>query len=67
MPTSEVFLRRNEVMRVTGQPCSTLYARMAEGSFPKPVRLSPRSVAWRLSEVEAWQQERIEARDAKAA
>ena len=63
MNTQEVFLRRDEVERTTGLPRSTIYARMAEGSFPRPVRLSLRAVAWRATEIEAWQKARIEARD----
>jgi prophage regulatory protein len=49
-----VFLRMPTVMRVTGLGRSTIYRLMAEQKFPCPVRLGPRAVAWRLSEIEAW-------------
>lgn len=37
----------------TGQGRSTRYVRMAQGLFPKPIKLGPRSVGWLESEVEA--------------
>jgi prophage regulatory protein len=47
--------RRPEVQSRTGLPTSTLYRRVAEGSFPKPIPLgSPRSVGWIAEEVDAW-------------
>jgi prophage regulatory protein len=33
---------------------STLWAKVKEGSFPKPVRLGPRTTAWRAADVLAW-------------
>ena len=33
---------------------STLYAWMAQGSFPKPVKCGANRVAWRLADLEAW-------------
>ncbi|WP_157199282.1 phage/plasmid primase, P4 family [Methylomonas koyamae] len=40
-------LRLPEVLETTALPKSTLYARIKAGTFPKPVKLSARSVAWR--------------------
>ena len=36
---------------------------MAEGKFPKPVRLSARRIGWLESEIITWQQSRISLRD----
>jgi prophage regulatory protein len=47
-------LRRRAVEDLTGLPRSSLYAAIQHGRFPKPVRLSARSVAWRASEVLEW-------------
>ncbi|MGX1101067.1 helix-turn-helix transcriptional regulator [Amorphus sp. MBR-141] len=47
-------LRLKEVVQLTGLSRSTLYRRVADGSFPRPRSLGPNAVAWRLSEVEAW-------------
>jgi prophage regulatory protein len=33
---------------------STLYAWVADGEFPRPVRLGARAVGWRESDVSAW-------------
>jgi prophage regulatory protein len=57
------FLRRPEVERVTGLGRSTIYDKMASGEFPKPVPLSGGAVGWLESEIAAWQEKRIAARD----
>ncbi|MGH6864889.1 MAG: helix-turn-helix transcriptional regulator [Methyloceanibacter sp.] len=49
------FLRRREVVSITGLPTSTLYEKIARGEFPRPVQISARRVAWLESEVAAWQ------------
>jgi len=54
------FLRLPEVMARTGLSRSTIYVRLAEGRFPRPVRLGPRAVGWIESEIDAWMQERID-------
>lgn len=33
---------------------STIYRWIADGSFPPPVRLGPRAVAWRWSDLDRW-------------
>lgn len=60
-------IRRPELEAMTGLPKSTLYDYLAAGTFPAPVKLSARSVAWRLGEVEAWIESRQSARTPKAA
>jgi prophage regulatory protein len=39
-------LRRPEVSTRTGLPQSTLYTLIAQGKFPRPVRIGARSVGW---------------------
>lgn len=41
---------------------TTLYAYMAEGKFPQPVKLGDKKVRWLSEEVDAWLQSRIDAR-----
>lgn len=53
-------LRRRDVEARTGLPRSTLYRRISEGSFPPPVSIGMRSVAWIEAEVDGWINERIE-------
>ena len=40
------FLRLPEVLERTGLSRSTIYVRLAEGRFPRPVRLGGRAVGW---------------------
>ncbi len=53
------FLRLPEVMERTGLSRSTIYVRVAAGSFPRPVALGGRAVGWIEAEVEEWVAERI--------
>lgn len=46
-------LRRPEVLRRSGDGRSTLYLRIDQGLWTRPVALGPRAVAWPESEVEA--------------
>ena len=59
-----VFIRREDVQRITGMSRAWIYQAMAESRFPRPVTCSPGSRRWLLSEVEAWMQQRIQERDA---
>ena len=45
----------------TGLSRSTIYSRVAEGSFPKPVSLGARAVGWLESEIDSWLSSRVEA------
>ena len=56
-------LRRPEVESLTGLSRSTIYAMMAEGAFPKPVRLGKRAVGWPEGVGAAW----LESRESTAA
>jgi prophage regulatory protein len=55
------FLRLPGVKEITGLSKSSLYALIQERSFPPPVRLGARTVAWVKSEVRQWALERIRA------
>jgi len=56
---SKQIYRRPDVENLIGLSRSTLYAMMAEGSFPKPVKLGKRAVGWRASDVHAWLESRL--------
>ncbi len=47
-------LRRPDVEARVGLSRATIYAKMANGSFPKPVRLSERAVGWKAEDIDAW-------------
>jgi prophage regulatory protein len=53
-------LRLQDVKTRTGLPRSTIYLRMSEGSFPKPISLGSRSVGWIASEIDDWIVRQIE-------
>lgn len=48
------FLRLPQVLERTCLTKSTLYEMVGRGEFPKQVKISQRSVAWRESDVDAW-------------
>lgn len=54
-------LRLPTVKARTGLSRSTIYLRVAEGSFPAPVSLGGRAVGWVEAEVNDWLAKRIEA------
>jgi prophage regulatory protein len=58
-PDDVSFLRLPDVKQVTGLSKSSLYALIRTESFPAPIRLGPRTVAWVRSEVKDWAVERI--------
>jgi prophage regulatory protein len=55
------FIRLPEVKAVTGLSKTSLNALIKEKSFPAPVRLGPRAVAWVKSEIRQWAVERVQA------
>ena len=55
---SQTFLKRRAVSERTTFSRSTIYRLIAEGKFPPPVKLADRAVAWRLADIEAWEQSR---------
>ncbi len=56
-------LRRPEVENLTGLSRASIYEKMAEGDFPRPVKTGARAVAWVESEIADWQRQRIAERD----
>ncbi len=53
------FLRLPDVIARTGLSRSTIYVRLAEGRFPRPVSLGGRAVGWVEAELDGWLRERI--------
>lgn len=50
----EILLRLKDVTAKSGLSRSTIYRRIAAGTFPAPLALGPGTVRWRLSDVDAW-------------
>jgi prophage regulatory protein len=57
-------LRRPEVLARTGLARSTIYAMIAAGTFPRPIRLGVKAVGWSETEITAWLDARKAERDA---
>ena len=58
-PVRVRILRLPEVLRRTGLSRSTIYVRLDQGRFPRPVSLGARAVGWIDVEVDEWIRERI--------
>lgn len=55
----ERFFRIADVLAMSGMPRSSLYRAINAGSFPRPVQIGPRAVAWREVDIASWQEQRI--------
>lgn len=67
-PTAEIkrqhqnerrFLRIRQVLERIGKSRSALYADIQAGSFPAPIRLGERAVAWDSYAVDDWMEARV--------
>jgi prophage regulatory protein len=54
-------LRLPQVKQTTGLSKSTIYARIAEGTFPKQIPLGPRLVVWVESDIQNWISKQVSA------
>jgi prophage regulatory protein len=54
MIPNEQLLRLPEVRAKLGLSRSAIYRLVAAGKFPQPLKLTPRTIAWRLSELDSW-------------
>ena len=54
-------LRLPVVKARTGLSRSTIYLRISEGRFPKPISLGGRAVGWVEAEIDDWLNQQIEA------
>jgi len=54
-------VKRKEVESITGLSRSSIYQKIKNGTFPKAIKLSERSVGWLESEIQDWLNERIAA------
>ena len=59
--SNQRILRLRSVLDKTGDSRSGLYLKVSQGKFPKPIKLSTRSVGWLENEVEQWIDQRINA------
>ena len=55
-------LRMRDVERITSLGKTTIKRKMADGTFPKPVKISTRRMGWPAYTIKAWLAERVEGR-----
>ena len=53
------FIRLPEVISITGMSRSSIYARINDGTFVKPVKLGPRLIGFVEAEVYEWVEKKI--------
>jgi prophage regulatory protein len=63
---SESLLRLPAVQARCGLSRSSIYLKISEGTFPKPISLGARSIAFIESEISSWIETRIQASRTKA-
>ena len=63
MDKKTYFLRLPELIERIGYRRTAIYEKIEEGSFPRPVQLGPRAIAWVEEEIQEWMNERISERD----
>lgn len=57
----ERLIRINEVINITGKSRSSIYADIADGSFPDSIKIGTRSVAWTESAISGWIRTKMDA------
>jgi prophage regulatory protein len=65
-PSAFTILRRKQVQAQSGYSRSTIYLRISQGLFPRPVSLGARAVGWPANEVDAINAARIAGRTDEA-
>jgi prophage regulatory protein len=54
MPDPDRIIRLRTVLARTGLSRSTLYRKIAEGTFPAQLRISIHGAGWRESDIDLW-------------
>lgn len=66
MPDNERIIRLKTVLSRTGLSRSTMYRKIAEGTFPCQVRISTHGAGWRESAINRWIADPVGFRDESA-
>ena len=59
-------LKVKEVAEEINVSVPQIYRLVSIGSFPKPIKLGERGSGWLITEIDAWLQSRVDARDEEA-
>lgn len=57
---TEKILRLTTIKNLTGLSRSTIYLRISEQRFPKPINLGGRAVGWLETEISSWIDQQIQ-------
>ncbi len=60
LPPTTGYIRKKQLIKQVPFSHSTLWRKVNNGEFPKPIKLSMRVTAWRIEDVQAWMQARYE-------
>jgi len=60
-------LKVKEVAEEINVSVPQVYKLVSIGRFPKPIKLGERGSGWLITEIDAWLQSRVDARDEEAA
>jgi prophage regulatory protein len=55
------FLKLTAIISLSGKSRSSIYDAIKKGTFPAPVRIGPRAVAWTSTSIAEWQDSCINA------
>ena len=61
LQAKERFVRLPEVITIVGFKKSTIWAKIKDGTFPKPIKLADRITVWKLTDLDKWVKQEIEA------
>ncbi|MGJ0394944.1 MAG: helix-turn-helix transcriptional regulator [Methylocystis sp.] len=67
MKSAPRYLREPQVLARVPFSRPTLHRRVKDGTFPRPVKVGPRAVAWLAGEIDAWDARIVAERDAQNA
>lgn len=65
--TPQRFIRLPEVRRLTGMSRTSIYAAIADGRFPRPLKAGPKTSVWQESDIAKWQDGIVAASQSRAA
>lgn len=54
MDTNATLIRTTAVSKKTTLAKSTIWLKVSQGLFPKPIKLSPSIYVWKESDIDAW-------------
>jgi prophage regulatory protein len=48
------YVRMSQLTEIVPMSKATIWRKLKDGTFPKPVKLGERITAWRFDDIEAW-------------